>query len=189
MQVFGMDIYYFINLFFGYSLFGYVLECLVLSVEHRKPITNRGFVRLPFCIIYGFGAVGAYLFLEPFTYNLLVLAIASSALATAMEFVTAKVMIRLFGYFWWDYSNKKFNYNGIICLESSIGWGILGVFFFCCMDEFAKKQIHRIPEQICKPLAIFILVAYVIDFSLCMYKRIRQEEDQSEEIGRLRISH
>ncbi len=186
MQVFGMDIFYFINLFFAYSLFGYILECCVLSIEYKKPITNRGFVRLPFCIIYGFGAVGAYLFLEPFTFNIVVLGIASSVLATTMELVTANVMIRLFGYFWWDYSNKKFNYHGIICLESSIGWAVLGILFFSVMDGFARGQIHKIPERICAPLAIIVLGAYIIDFAICMYKRLTQQEDESEEIGRLK---
>lgn len=187
MQIFGMDVFYFVNLFFAYSLFGYVLECIVLSMEYKKLVTNRGFVHLPFCIIYGFGAVGAYLFLEPFTFHPLVLAIASSALATTMELLTAKIMIQLFGYFWWDYSNKRWNYNGIICVESSIGWGILGLFFFFFLDRFARTQIHRIPWDICKPLAIFVSFAYIIDFVFCMYKRLCQDEDQSDEIGRLRV--
>lgn len=188
MQIFGMEIHYFINLFFAYSLFGYILECLVLSAEYKKPVTNRGFVHMPFCIIYGFGAVGAYLFLKPFTYNWLVLALVSSLMATAMELVTAKIMVRLFGYFWWDYSNKKFNYRGIICLESSIGWGILGIFFFFFLDGFARRQIYRIPEQICRPLAVIIMFLYVADFFICMYRRLRAEDDESNDIGRLRIS-
>ena len=43
-------------------------------------------------------------------------------MATTMELITANVMIRLFGSFWWDYSHKPFNYRGITCLESSLAW-------------------------------------------------------------------
>ncbi len=183
-----MEIHFFINLFFAYSLFGYLLECIVLSAEYKKLVTNRGFVHMPFCVIYGFGAVGAYLFLKPFTYNWLLLALVSSVMATTMELVTAAVMVRIFGYFWWDYSNKKFNYRGIICLESSIGWGLLGIFFFFFLDGFAKKQISRIPEPIGRPLAMIVAFLYVTDFLLCMYQRLRSGEDESNDIGRLKIS-
>ena len=54
-----VDLYFWINCFFTFSLIGYILECIVLTVENRKPVYNRGFGHGPFCIIYGFGAVGA----------------------------------------------------------------------------------------------------------------------------------
>ena len=36
-------------------------------------------------------------------------------------------MLRLFGEVWWDYREKPFNYQGIICLESTIAWGFYAV--------------------------------------------------------------
>ena len=54
-----MDIYHIVIWFFLCSLLGYLLECVVLSAEYKTPVLNRGFGHGPFCIIYGFGALGA----------------------------------------------------------------------------------------------------------------------------------
>ena len=189
MKVFDMDLFMFINWFFLLSFFGYVLECIVLTIEHKKPILNRGFVHGSFCIIYGFGAVGAYLVLKPVSHNLVLLYIASSALATSMEIVTAKAMIKLFGSFWWDYSKKPLNYKGIICLESSIGWGFLGIVFFYFLDGFMRAQVNRIPFFYGRILAIILLIIYISDFTYCMYKRLRNPDDDDDQtIGRLKVS-
>ena len=49
-------------------------------------------------------------------------------------------MERLFKVRYWDYSDKKFNINGYICLGSSIAWGLLTIF----MTEVIHKPIARI---------------------------------------------
>ena len=54
-----MNVYDFINWFFMYSFLGYLLECIVLSAEYKRPVVDRGFGHGPFCVIYGFGALGA----------------------------------------------------------------------------------------------------------------------------------
>ena len=100
----------------------------MLSVENRRPVVDRGFGHGPFCIIYGFGALGANLLLAPVAGRPMELYTASMVMATTMELFTANVMIRLFGAFWWDYSRKPFNYRGIICLESSLAWGFWDYF-------------------------------------------------------------
>ena len=41
-----------------YSFLGYLLECIVLSAEYKRPVVDRGFGHGPFCVIYGFGALG-----------------------------------------------------------------------------------------------------------------------------------
>ena len=59
-----MGLYQMINLFFLYSFLGYLLECAVLSFENRRPVIDRGFGHGPFCVIYGVGALGAYILLS-----------------------------------------------------------------------------------------------------------------------------
>lgn len=102
-----MNIYFMINWFFLCSLLGYLLECVVLTCENRTPVINRGFGHGPFCIIYGFGALGANLLLSPLANDTLKLYFAAMTMATFMELVTARAMIRLFGSFWWDYSKRN----------------------------------------------------------------------------------
>ena len=75
-----------------------------------------------------FGALGACLFLQPFASQTIKLYFATSIMATTMELVTAHLMIRFFGSFWWDYSHKWMNYKGIICFQSSVAWGFWASF-------------------------------------------------------------
>lgn len=184
-----MTAYHMINWFFALSFFGYLLECVVLTIENRKLVLNRGFGHGPFCIIYGFGAAFACLILTPVAGNPLQLYFASMILATSMEIVTARVMIRLFGEFWWNYSKKPFNYKGIICLESSIGWGFLGLVFFGILNNSVHGLVYQIPQTIGKRLALSLILFYVLDFMCCVYHRMNgQEEEEKEIIGRMKVN-
>lgn len=118
-----------INAFFLYSFLGWVMECIVIRREKGRW-ENRGFAHLPFCIIYGFGAMLGFALLRPFSGNYVLLYLVGAVLATLFEYLTARLMLRLFGTFWWDYTNKPFNYKGILCLESTLGWGSS---LFCCL--------------------------------------------------------
>lgn len=185
-----MSIYYMIIWFFTYSFFGYLLECVVLSYENRRPIMNRGFVHGPFCIIYGFGAMGAYIILQPWADQVIKLYFASMFMATFMELFTARIMIYLFGSFWWDYSHKPFNYKGIICLESSLAWGFLGIIFFRFLDGFVHRFVSVVPGRMMTVMAVGLLVYYIVDFTYCMRIRLRDSDDDDDDtpmVGRLKV--
>ena len=187
-----MSICNYINWFFLYSFLGYLLECIVLTVEYKRPVVDRGFGHGPFCVIYGFGAVGACLLLSPLSDHPIELYTASMTMATTMELITANVMIRLFGRFWWDYSHKPFNYRGIICLESSLAWGLLGLFFFNYLDGWVRTAVGYIPGRIGKVLAVLLTLFYVFDFIRCIRMRLGipeegEEGEKEETIGRLKV--
>ena len=97
-------------------------------------------------------------------------------------------MIRLFGSFWWDYSKKKYNYKGIICLESSVGWGFLGIFFFCFLNGFMQSIVARIPVQPGKYMAVLLILGYGIDFLYCFIQRLRHPDKIEEIEGRMKVS-
>ena len=184
-----MSIFNYVNWFFMYSFLGYLLECIVLTIEYKKPVVDRGFGHGPFCIIYGFGAVGACLLLSPLSDHPVELYTASMTMATTMELITANVMIRLFGSFWWDYSHKPFNYRGIICLESSLGWGLLGIVYYGFLNGFLHHLAGLVPENLEKGLAMSLLFFYISDFLYCFRQALREDHEGEEEpvIGRLSI--
>ena len=185
-----MTIYHMINWFFAFSLMGYLLECVVLSYENKTPVLNRGFGHGPFCIIYGFGAIGACLLLQPFAGQPVKLYLASMIMATTMELITAGMMIHLFGSFWWDYSKKSFNYKGIICLQSSLAWGFLGILFFRFLNGFVHSMVGNIPYGYQKRVALFLLLYYLADFTYTMRLQLKssdEDDDDTPMVGRLKI--
>lgn len=184
-----MTIYHMINWFFAFSFLGYLLECIVLSYEYKKPVLNRGFVHGPFCIIYGFGAIGAYEILQPAADHMVGLYVASLVMATSMELITAHLMIRLFGEFWWDYSKKPWNYKGMICLESSLAWGFMGIFFFRFLDGFVHHMVGFIPSTLEKYVAVSLLVFYLLDFTYSMRAQLKgsDDDDDTPVVGRLKV--
>lgn len=184
-----MSIYHMINWFFMFSLFGYLLECVVLTYENKTPVINRGFGHGPFCIIYGFGALGAVVLLTPLAGNPMKLYIASMVMATTMELVTAYMMVRLFGSFWWDYSRKPFNYRGIICLESSLAWGLLGILFFRFLNGFVHHLVGYVPEPVGKKMAVGLVLFYLLDFIYTVREQMRDSGDSEtgNVIGRLKL--
>lgn len=170
-----------INAFFCYSFLGWVMECIV--IRHEKGAwENRGFARAPFCVIYGFGAMLGYVILRPFSGNLFVLGITGAVIASALEYVTARLMLRLFGTFWWDYTNKPFNYRGILCLESTIGWGVIAVLLFVVLHRAVFFAVRLMPYPAAAVLAAGLVCWYSIDFALCMKKALaaRAQEKSRE---------
>ena len=104
--------------FFIYSFCGWAMECVVIRIQLGRW-ENRGFAKLPFCVIYGFGVFIAYHLFQPIEHNYVALYIWGCIAATIFEYLTAQVMLRLFDEVWWDYTHKKINYKGILCLQST----------------------------------------------------------------------
>ena len=88
-----------------YSIIGWVYESTICSIGHRKLI-NRGFLNGPYCPIYGTGAVLVLLFF------------AGALVTCSLEYLTSWLMEKLFHARWWDYSKRKFNIGGRVCLNA-----------------------------------------------------------------------
>ena len=176
MQYHGLSMAQTIVWFFIYAFIGWVMECIVIRRE-KGIWENRGFAKLPFCIIYPFGAIAVYELLSPIADNIVALYISGAIIATTIEYITAKVMLMLFGEFWWDYKNKFMNYQGIICLESTVGWGLLTVFFFKFMNRYVTIGVSRIPGRIANTIAITLLVAYILDFTTQFLHSLSKEKE------------
>ena len=187
VQILGMDMYRILHTFVLFSFLGYLMECVVLSIEKKRLVLDRGFMKGPFCIIYGFGALIIPALLRPFSHNLFLLFAAGMLLATVLEYLTGIAMMRLFGSLWWDYSHKAFNYRGMVCLESSLAWGLLGLFFFYVLDSRVRTLVIRIPGNVGNMLAVGLTVFYLVDFIHCLRLRMGGMEEEEPVIGRLKV--
>ena len=155
--------------FLAYSILGWIVESIYMSICNRE-ITNRGFTRGPMCPIYGFGALTVFFLLRPYSENPVQLFFMGMFLATALEFITARIMQKVFGEIWWDYREKPFNYQGIICLESSVAWGFYTVGLFLFLHNIIVNIVDYVPVLAGKIVGSMILVLYMIDFTMAMYR-------------------
>lgn len=157
--------------FFIYSFCGWVMECIVIRIQLGRW-ENRGFARLPFCVIYGFGVLIAYHIFAPIEHNYIAIYFAGCICATAFEYLTAKVMLKLFGSVWWNYDHKRFNYKGILCLESTLAWGLLAIFIFGFFNRLVEGAVFLMDSKAAAMAGTVLAVAYITDFTMNFMKNL-----------------
>lgn len=176
----GTDIYHLIAAFCVYSILGWMVESIYMSVCNRK-LTNRGFAKGPFCPIYGIGASGAYILFEPLRNYPVILYFTGAVTATVFEFLVAKLMLKLFGEVWWDYQEKPFNYQGIICLESTVAWGFYAVGIVYFLHRRVVGFIDLFPRETGIAVISVILTVVLIDYIIQLMKAFKVDVKKSRD--------
>lgn len=154
--------YYFI-MFLIYSVLGWILEVIDTLIESKK-LVNRGFLIGPYCPIYGVVALFITNFLQNYLDKPLILFILSVVFCSIFEYIVSYVLEKIFNTRWWDYSHKKFNINGRICLENSIPFGIACLIMMYILNPFFDKLILMIPDTHLFNITIICLGLYLFDF-------------------------
>lgn len=163
LTIAGVDLYHIVSWFIIYSFFGWVWETSYVSLKEGEYI-NRGFINGPFCTIYGAGAISVYLILKPVEQNLLLLFLGGIIVATVLEYFTAVLMESIFHTSWWDYSDKKFNFQGRICLGASLGWGFFTVGLFRILHPVVEDIVAMYPIYIGEIGICVFGAGYFVDF-------------------------
>lgn len=164
----GTDLYHITHWFLLYSMMGWLVESIYMSICNRK-ITNRGFVKGPFCPIYGVGALSVYFILKPFSGNFLALYLMGAFLATTFEYLIARLMIFIFGDVWWDYHEKPFNFKGILCLESTLAWGLYTIGMFGFLHKFISRIVDSYSYSVGRIMGSIVAVIFSLDMLAHIY--------------------
>ena len=143
-------------IFYLYCFLGWCFESTVVSVQQRHFV-NRGFLRGPMLPIYGFGATILLHVSLPLYNRPAALFLASMAAATVFEYAVGVIMEKLFKVKYWDYSEHRFQFQGRICLQSSLCWGFLGLIL--------ARVIHPPVEWIVAGLPFVLLIVVDILFT------------------------
>ena len=182
----SIEIY--ILLFFTYAILGWLMEVGCKLVETKKFI-NRGFLIGPYCPIYGWGAIIITLLLNKYLPDPLVLFIMSIVICSIIEYATSYFMEKIYHARWWDYSRRKYNINGRICLETMIPFGILGVLIMYFANPFFTGIYEKIPENALTVICSFLVIVFLIDniisshiISTIKVEGIKAEKDNTKEI-------
>ena len=148
--------------FLCYSVLGWAMEVILTLIEDHKYV-DRGFLIGPYCPIYGWGILAITYLLKDYTDNFLVLFILASVICMVLEYTTSFVMEKLFKARWWDYSERKFNINGRICLETTIPFGIGAAVSLHIISPFINKYMNMIPHNVLIVIGCILFILFVID--------------------------
>lgn len=190
MILFGYDVRVYFLLFIIYSVLGWIMEVTCKLIQYKRFI-NRGFLIGPYCPIYGCGGILITLLLNRYISDPFVLFVMAILLCGTLEYLTSWFMEKAFKARWWDYSQRKFNLNGRVCLGTIIPFGILGLFISYISNPFLLGKIYQIPEIWLNIISGTILVIFIIDnivsgivvrFLKKTEVSVSKREDNTEEI-------
>lgn len=183
---------YWFFFFMIYSLIGYLTEITCCSINNKKLIVNRGFCLGPYLPIYGSSSVIMNIFLAKYSKDIITLFVMSAFVCTLMEYMTSLILEKIFHARWWDYTEKKFNLSGRVCLENSCLFGLGGVFIVSILHPFLDGLVSMIPHNVLIILSIILFVIFMIDViitvtTMCQVKIATTKftaKDATEEISR-----
>ena len=151
--------------FLIYSFLGWCAGVIANAIR-KKKFVNTGFLQMPFCPVYGVGALGYSIFLTELRGNLFFLFLFSAMLGAFCCVVTGVLLEKIFHRKWWDYSKCRLQFEGYISIWHLLFFGAAGVVVVCLANPLLVRCLAVIPALVGN---IVLIVAYSllgIDFSV-----------------------
>lgn len=160
-----------IFIFYIYCFLGWIVESSIVSVRTRK-LVNRGFLKIPMLPIYGFGAVMMLFVSLPIKDKPILIYFAGMIAATLLEYIAAVLIENIFKIKYWDYTEDKFNFQGRICLESSLFWGVLSVALTLFIHKPVENFVLSLKSNTITIIVFIISIIFLIDFFISAKKAL-----------------
>jgi uncharacterized membrane protein len=149
---YSKNLYFLFSYFISCAFLGWIFETIVIWILEKR-LTARGFLfignsigqyfhflnhfflfknipiiwGLPIIEIYGIGGCIIILLFRKLNNKPLLLFIIAMFSMTLFELISSYFCSYVLHHSYWDYSKEFMNFQGRICLRSSIAWGIIAV--------------------------------------------------------------
>lgn len=160
--VFGFPISLLFLYFVIYAFLGWILETVYCSVRERRFVA-RGFLYGPVCPIYGVGVLMMLCWFAPFTGQPLLFYAVATVCMSAWEYLVAWILETTTHIKYWDYSDRKFNLHGRICLSISLTWGVLAYLVIFWIHPVVAGLVERLSTFTIYVADVVLLVLLVAD--------------------------
>lgn len=171
IEFMGQNLYYLGFYFIIFSFLGWLMETCLCSFK-AKEFVHRGFLTSPFCPIYGTGMVIIIIFLSDISHNIILLFLGGVAVTTALEYIVGALLERIFKAKWWDYSDRKLNLGGYVCLTISLCWGVLCVIMMRWIVPYITSLIDGINIMFGNIFIYSFFIVIVLDTSITIYNLV-----------------
>ncbi len=161
-EILGYDIPHFMCLFLLWSFGGWIIDVGGTSA-HDGYYSSRGFLSMPLCPIYGFGTMLILFFLRPYMSNILLFYFGSAILCTLWELIVGLVLELLFKAKWWDYSDQRYQFRGLICLKCAVLWGLLCTVAVYLLIPATEQLVYLLDVRNCIIITIPFYVLLSVD--------------------------
>lgn len=150
--------------FILYSFAGWCAGVAVAALRKKKFI-NTGFLNAPLCPVYGVGAVSCTIFLTELSHRLFFLFVGGIIISAAVTFVTGFLLERILHMRWWDFTKRRFQFEGYISFPYAVACGLAAAVCVRFLNPLAVGFLKLIPLGIGKIILIAVYVVFVIDFT------------------------
>lgn len=174
-----LSLYEIFAYFFIYAFLGWIAEVCFHAIT-RGEFANRGFLNGPLCPIYGVGVTLILLILGKWAQKPWAVLLVGIALPTLLELIGGWAMEKFFHNKWWDYSDRKLNFKGYICLEFSILWGLAAVCVICALHPGIKWLVDLIKDPYATVVVSLLLAAFVADLIVTVLQLLKLNKKLKE---------
>lgn len=158
--IFGVPLTQMFLYFVWYSFLGWCMESTYCSIM-EKHLINRGFLHLPLCPIYGAGVLIMVNLFTPFTGNPLLFYVMATVVMSAWEYFVGWLLEVTTHMKYWDYSHRRFNLKGRICLGNCLWWGVASYFVIYWIHPATIRLLGTLPV-LARQITAYVLAAAVI---------------------------
>ena len=167
-------------IFFIYAVLGYFCEVFGIFINSHKINFSRGYLIGPYLPIFGFGALIITYYLSKYSNDLVALFILGSFFCCLLEYLTSFFLEKIFKLRWWDYSEKKFNLNGRISLETGIYFGVASILIVRVVNPINFKIFNLLSHKLLIIISIILFIIIFIDFIISTYTICKLNIDSSK---------
>lgn len=160
--VFGFPISLLFLYFIIYSFLGWLLETVYCSLRERRFVA-RGFLYGPICPIYGVGVLMMLCWFAPFTDQPLIFYMVATVCMSAWEYLVGWLLETTTHIKYWDYSTRRFNLHGRICLSISLTWGVLAYLVIFWIHPVVARLTAQMSDFAIHVAGVVLLALLVAD--------------------------
>lgn len=157
------DIWFYMTAFIAFSFIGWMFETAAVLI-FKGSFTFRGYLfegpplgeiipvlsqtqfahiptawGLPLIEMYGIGGIIVLIMFPESGQNFIKVFLVGMIILTIFEYFGSLFCEYVIGKVYWDYSGKFLNFQGRVCLSSSLAWGFLAVFATNYLEPAIEK--------------------------------------------------
>jgi len=158
-----------------------------VSNRKLKIWVNPGFLVGPYLPLYGFGLCILFLLarLESVLPSKLALFAMMAVAMTLIEYIAGVIFIKGMHVKLWDYSDRKFNIQGIICPLFSFFWAVLGALYYFAIDPYILDALYWFADNLAFSFIVGIFYGvFSIDvvYSMQLVTKVKKYADEKQVI-------